>query len=164
MKNPKSWKKWHKASKHKYKHHITFLWHPKNLRIHSKAWSDAATTKLHQRKSDTKHRISLSPACHLPTLPLSFLLTTLFWPINLCPCFYNSKQGYIALQPAMSRLRVALFARKLGVEGGEGNSKGLESTHGVAIVHSKHVLCHTTKLHDDVLGCKGKDVWLRYVQ
>lgn len=44
------------------------------------------------------------------------------------------------------------FARQLAVEAGEPDGEGLERTQRVVVVQCEHVVCHTPKLHDDVVS------------
>lgn len=47
-----------------------------------------------------------------------------------------------------------LFTGQLPIEAGEGDGKGLHGTQGVVVVHGEGVVCHTPKLHHDVVSCR----------
>lgn len=48
------------------------------------------------------------------------------------------------------------LAGQLAVEAGQANGEGLKGTHGVVVVEGEEVLCHSAKLHDDVVRWRGK--------
>lgn len=48
------------------------------------------------------------------------------------------------------------LASQFAVEAAESYWEGLHSAHGVIVVHSKNVFCHTTKLHHNVIHCGGE--------
>ena len=52
--------------------------------------------------------------------------------------------------------RLGSLAGQFAVKAGQANGEGLQGTHGVVVVQGEHVLCHSAKLHDDVVRCQGK--------
>lgn len=47
--------------------------------------------------------------------------------------------------------RRPLFTGQLAVEAGQGDGEGLQGTQRVVVIHGEHVLCHTAKLHHNVV-------------
>lgn len=53
------------------------------------------------------------------------------------------------------------LAGQFAIEAREANGKGLESTHGVAIVQSEDVFGYSAKLHYDVVRCRERNMMKR---
>lgn len=48
------------------------------------------------------------------------------------------------------------LAGQFAVEARQADGEGLQSAHGVVVVQSEDVFCHSAELHDDVIGYGGE--------
>lgn len=68
----------------------------------------------------------------------------------------TSQQSCWTLVSSLVRASVSgSLTGQFAIEGGEGDGEGLQGAQREAVVHGEDVLCHTAKLHHDVVVCKG---------